>query len=266
MKLKKNLSVLAPVVIVAICNILFLASIPKSIATGYSRVRYRPCSSLQCSNLGSGNNLYGARGVGGVGGSGRRNRALLRNDMFDQLNEIFSIPVRFNSILQEEYQRQLSQAPLHHKSQYQYEINEDESKMELNLDVPGIDASDIVIQLEQGGQVLRVKGSRNYKHHNRETESKFDQTFTIDRKTVDIDKLEASLNNGVLVISVPKLQQSTIEEKQRIIPIVDTSSKGKGGNDIHNSNDSTVQKEKKEEISKEERDIDDLEITEEEDI
>jgi HSP20 family protein len=263
MKLKKNLSVLAPVVIVAICNILFLASIPKSIATGYSRVRYRPCSSLQCSGRGRSGGVKSARSIDG---SGRRNHALLKSDMFDQLNEIFSIPVRFNSILQEEYQRQLSQAPLHHKSQYQYEINEDESKMELNLDVPGIDASDIVIQLEQGGQVLRVKGSRNYKHHNRETESKFDQTFTIDRKTVDIDKLEASLNNGVLVISVPKLQQSTIEEKQRIIPIVDTSSKGKGGNDIHNSNDSTVQKEKKEEISKEERDIDDLEITEEEDI
>ena len=139
-----------------------------------------------------------------------------KRNLFNQIDEWFSIPARFNSILQEEYQRQLSKVQ---QSTPRYEIREDDSKMELIMDVPGIRSSDIDIQLVQGGKSLKVKGTRYY-GEDKENGSKFEHFFTIDHRIVDVDKLEARLADGVLHISVPKIQQVSPEEESRTIPII----------------------------------------------
>jgi len=182
-------------------------------------------------------------------------------DIFDQFNDIFStIPIRFNSLLQDEYQRQLAQ--FHRKIGFQhYEVREDDSKMELLLDVPGIHVSDIKIQLEGEGKVVKISGSRKYRNHDKETSSTFEQSFTIDPKAVDVTELNASLADGVLTISVPKLRQPKVDDVQRIIPI-ETTKKETPADSISIEQDGEQQVENQEKLT-EERNDDDLQITEE---
>jgi len=183
-----------------------------------------------------------------------------RRDLFDPLHEIFSVPVRFNSLLQKEYERQLAQQYHHPTSTrtHHYEVREDDSKMELMLDLPGMHASDIKIQLEDSGKLVKISGSRSRKYHNLETSSEFQQMFTIDPKTVDVTNLKANLADGVLIISVPKIQESKIEGEPRIIPIETTTVEDKLDDDVP-----IVREEKKEDVTAEQHESDDLEITEE---
>ena len=134
-----------------------------------------------------------------------------------------------------------------------YEMSEDESKMELRLDVPGIHASNINIQLEKGGKVLNIKGLRRYNLQNQGTRSEeFEQMFTIDPNTVEINKLQANLAEGVLTISVPKtVQRPKIEHKPKPIPVVTKDVEAN-----HNENVPVM------EVTEKSMD-DDLEITEE---
>jgi len=211
---------------------------------GYiTRVQSRPCSSLQCIRQDGWNNLS------------PRTR-----DIFDQFNDIFSIPVRFNSLLQDEYQRQL--ARFHHNSGFRhYEVREDDSKMQLLIDVPGIPASDMKIQLEQEGRVVKISGSREHKIQDKETSSDtFEQRFTVDPKAVDVANLSASLIDGVLTISVPKLRQPKIEDTERVIPI-ETTKENSLTNSISIGNDREEEEVQPEEVT--DHNDNDLEITEE---
>lgn len=248
MKIEKMLSILA-VIIVALRNVHLITSIPKSnaITRCYgSRVLTHPCSTLQSSSSQDGWNLTPHR-----------------RDIFNQFNDIFTIPSLFYPrMLHEQYQYQLAQfrsssrtgRPRH------FEIREDDSKMELMLDVPGIRASDIKIQLE--GKVVKIIGSRNHKHNDTETRSSaFEQMFTIDPEAVDIANLNANLVDGLLVLSVPKIHEPKLETGQHVIPIeITTKEEHQNGSVIFE------QGKKKEDLEKhtnESRDSNDLEITEE---
>jgi HSP20 family protein len=248
MKVKKILSALT-LLIVALCNIHFIASIPQSKATRYNcgmgigRGNHWPCPAVQ---------RHGRREC---------NLSTRRRDPFDQLIDLFTIPTRFNSMLQKDYHpyQQEKQSPQslslsrRSSSSPRYEMREDESKMELRVDVPGIDASDINIQLEKGDKVLNIKGLRRYNLHNQGTRSEeFEQRFTIDPNTVEIKKLQANLAEGVLTISVPKkVKQPKIEDKPKTIPVVTADVK------VNHYENVPVK-----EVTKKIKD-DDLEITEE---
>ncbi len=231
--------------VAVLCSIHLLSSIPKSEAMGYvSRtMQSRPCPSIQYMRQDGRDVLPRTR------------------DIFDQFNELFSIPVRFNSLLQDEYQRQL--AKFHHQTGFRhYEVREDDSNMHLLVDVPGVHASDIKIQLEQEGKVVNISGSRKQKHHDKETSSAFEQSFTIDPNIVDVDNIHASLADGVLTVSVPKLRQSKIEDRNRVIPIKSSREENPNGS-------VSIEKEGKQEganhvkLTESHNDDDDLAITEE---
>jgi HSP20 family molecular chaperone IbpA len=186
-------------------------------------------------------------------------------DIFDQFNDIFStIPIRFNSLLQDEYQRQL--AKFHQTSFRHYEVREDDTKMQLLIDVPGIPASNIKVQLEEHGKIVKISGSREYNNQNKETSSAtFEQSFVVDPKAVDVTTLSASLADGVLTISVPKLRRPKVDDEQRIIPI--ETARGESPTDsVSIAHDEKQQiGANQEEVTKEHND-DDLDITEEESI
>jgi HSP20 family protein len=86
-----------------------------------------------------------------------------------------------------------------------YEVTEDETQFQLAVDVPGVKAGDLNIQLEQGGRVLRLSGGRKVRSADGKnaSESKFEKSFTIDR-SIDANKITANLADGVLVITAPK--------------------------------------------------------------
>jgi HSP20 family protein len=81
-----------------------------------------------------------------------------------------------------------------------YDVHDTETDLEIAIDVPGVEKSSIDIIVEDG--VLTVSGSRDV---GRDIPKRipFSKSFPLD-KTVDTDKLSASLNSGVLLIRAPK--------------------------------------------------------------
>ena len=229
MKLKMTLSTLA-LAIVAMCQVYLLSKIPQSMAIGN---RVRTCSPLTCGGLW--NDIIPRRAY--------------RRSMFDQFNELFYA-------LEDDYNRHLS-----HLSSYaqgpKYEIREDDSKMELVLEVPGVHASYINIQLEKGGKLLKVNGSRIIHYQGTERTTNFEKTFTVDPKSVDINELKANMEDGILVITAPKLPKE-VEETVRVVPI--------SFKDVDKSKDIPdliVEETLDDSTQNQQDDTDDLEITEE---
>ena len=89
------------------------------------------------------------------------------------------------------------------------DVYEDEHKVTLKIEVPGIDEKDIDVQVENN--TLTVHGERkiekeekeeNYRRVERQYGS-FTRTFTLPQ-TVDADGVSANYDKGVLKISLPK--------------------------------------------------------------
>mmetsp|Transcript_27474 Transcript_27474/g.40601 ORF Transcript_27474/g.40601 Transcript_27474/m.40601 type:complete len:160 (-) Transcript_27474:232-711(-) len=84
-----------------------------------------------------------------------------------------------------------------------YEIHEDEKQFMISVDVPGVKASDMKVQVEHGGKLLRLSGGRKVKDGNQVTESRFEKSFTIG-SDIDVNKMKANLSDGVIVVTAPK--------------------------------------------------------------
>ena len=89
------------------------------------------------------------------------------------------------------------------------DVYEDEHKVTLKIEVPGIDEKDIDVQIENN--VLTVHGERkiekeekeeNYRRVERQYGS-FTRTFTLPQ-TVDTESVSATYDKGVLKIALPK--------------------------------------------------------------
>jgi HSP20 family protein len=89
------------------------------------------------------------------------------------------------------------------------DVYEDEHKVNLKIEVPGIDEKDIDVRVENN--TLTVHGERkiekeekeeNYRRVERQYGS-FTRTFTLPT-TVDTEKVSASYDKGVLKITLPK--------------------------------------------------------------
>ena len=90
------------------------------------------------------------------------------------------------------------------------DIFEEKERFIVRADVPGVDASDIEINMENG--VLTVSGERNS-----EDRSDFDGVSRIERvsgrflrrftlpESADAEAIKATSSNGILEISIPKL-------------------------------------------------------------
>lgn len=105
-----------------------------------------------------------------------------------------------------------------------YEITDDDEKFLVAIDVPGVKADGIQINLEEDGQVLSIAGQRESTTGSIDSTSRFTsrfaQKFYLD-PTVDIDNFTANLKNGVLVVTAPK-DMKRIEMNIRSIPITTT--------------------------------------------
>ena len=120
-----------------------------------------------------------------------------------------------------------SAAPENREVQDSYEIplavdiQEQEAQIILSADVPGVDQKSIQVNVDKG--VLTISGERK-PSANQSQESfsrqerpygRFKRSFKLSDTTM-ADKIEASNNNGVLEIRLPKQEQA----KPRQIPVV----------------------------------------------
>jgi len=99
-----------------------------------------------------------------------------------------------------------------------YEITEDDTQFQLAVDVPGIKASDMKIQLEQDVRVLRLMGERKVQEGSMKSERSFEKAFILGKR-IDTDRITATLSDGVVVITAPK---KVVEPKNVVqIPVTE---------------------------------------------
>ncbi|MDW8480201.1 MAG: Hsp20/alpha crystallin family protein [Xanthomonadales bacterium] len=101
------------------------------------------------------------------------------------------------------------------------DIAEDEKSYRIELELPGLEAKDVSIELEEG--VLIVRGEKKL-----EREEKKDRYHRIERsygqfqrmldlpEDADAERIEASFRNGVLTITLPKRAERAAEKRRRI--------------------------------------------------
>lgn len=88
------------------------------------------------------------------------------------------------------------------KSSPGYEINEQDGKFMLSVDVPGIKREDMNVELENDGKVVHISGGRKVVKQGETSETKFSKRFTIG-ENLDTDQLTANLSDGVLTVTAP---------------------------------------------------------------
>jgi len=89
---------------------------------------------------------------------------------------------------------------------------EGEFAYHLDIDLPGVKKEDIKVDLKEGR--LTISGERNFKEEVKEEDyykvetsfGKFTRSFDLP-ENVDVENIEASSENGVLEVTIPKLEK-----------------------------------------------------------
>jgi HSP20 family protein len=102
------------------------------------------------------------------------------------------------------------------------DVKETDKEIVVEAELPGIDEKEVSLALQDG--VLTIRGEKKHEHEEdkgnyRVSERRYGSFQRSVRlpDTVDEDKVEASFNNGVLKVSLPKRPEAI--GKQRTIPI-----------------------------------------------
>jgi len=143
------------------------------------------------------------------------------SSFFSGFDDFFSSPLGGDLVPTLSTHRDNDTSVLRRSSPF-YEITEDDKQYQLAVDVPGVKAGDINVELEGGGRILHVSGGRKFKCGNESTETKFERRFTVGTM-MDPSKITANLANGVLVVSIPKETPKQIITKIAVTENLKTS-------------------------------------------
>jgi HSP20 family protein len=112
-----------------------------------------------------------------------------------------------------------------------YDIREYKDKYQIEVDLPGIKASDMNVELEQDGRVLHIFANRKREtedaHGNISlSESRMDKRFTVGAN-IETEKMTGKLAYGVLTLVAPKKKKVQAGEKvtTKKIPISEDKKK-----------------------------------------
>jgi HSP20 family molecular chaperone IbpA len=84
------------------------------------------------------------------------------------------------------------------------DVFEEEESVKVYMELPGVEKSDIKLDVTEGG--MEVKAGN------------FAKTMRLPTRDVDSEKASANYKNGVLEVTIPKIQK-TVDEKKRTIKI-----------------------------------------------
>jgi HSP20 family molecular chaperone IbpA len=85
------------------------------------------------------------------------------------------------------------------------DIFEEKESIKIYMELPGVDKSDI--QLNVAEQVVEIKAKN------------FSKTVELPTRNVDLEKVAANYKNGVLEVTIPKVQKTIKDEKRRTVKI-----------------------------------------------
>ena len=98
-----------------------------------------------------------------------------------------------------------------------YEVTENDKQFRLAVELPGVKEDNMKVELENEGRLLHLTFNKKEKTETSFKEFKFDKRFTLG-KNLDTSKLTAHLNDGVLVLTAPKLEK--LPPTTQEIPII----------------------------------------------
>ena len=102
-----------------------------------------------------------------------------------------------------------------HNLNPRYDINSYDDRYEILVEVPGVIKKDVNVQVSDG--VLTIDGERKdssqEKMHSTLEYGKFSRSFYIPDDAVD-SKLSASMENGILTITIPRIEPKRPKVKQ----------------------------------------------------
>lgn len=88
-------------------------------------------------------------------------------------------------------------------------ISEDDSCFCLEMDLPGVTAADLLVEVING--MLYITGTRHF----HSSQKVYRRIFCLHAQAMDISELKANLAHGVLLVTVPK----TKKPKVQVIPV-----------------------------------------------
>jgi len=114
------------------------------------------------------------------------------------------------------------------RSSPRYDIMEGEDVFKVSIDVPGIKASDIKIEYKPADRILHVSGGRKRNEGGKLVETFFEKHFRI-ANNIDVNNISANIADGVLVLSLPKDEESNKVHK---IAVTEGVSDAVGSGDV----------------------------------
>lgn len=172
----------------------------------------------------------------------RRNRPYA----FDLVTDMFSLPLYSTNSLFRQQHDQLARMEQNSAPRYSISHSEDGALVELAMEVPGVPAKDLSVEVENGN-ILRIKGSRTIREYGSLTKTEFDQSFQLDQD-IDVENIAVSLSSGILTVAAPKKEAAMKRIQFKIMesedPVQETSNNeleiSKEGRDdpiaVHESN------------------------------
>lgn len=99
-----------------------------------------------------------------------------------------------------------------------YKIEEDEKNYTIEMDMPGVKKEDLEIGIKENILSIYAVRKKEDKTENKEAVvvSKYEQSFNISAKGIDIDNIQANLENGILTLTLPKKEEVKYERKINI--------------------------------------------------
>ncbi|KAG7355224.1 heat shock protein Hsp20 [Nitzschia inconspicua] len=96
-------------------------------------------------------------------------------------------------------------------SRHPYQVHEDDRTYTVSVDVPGVRPEDMNVKIEDDN-VLHLSGGRKIQDGTNFSERKFDYRMTLG-DDVQVDKISASIADGVLKLTAPKMEKKEPEAR-----------------------------------------------------
>lgn len=132
-------------------------------------------------------------------------------------------PFIFDDFLNRQYNRSLADYSNTNTTIPAVNIKETAENFVLEVAAPGMNKKDLNVQVD--GNVLTIRSEKttekedasNAKYTTREfSYQSFARSFNLPKETVDIDKIEAKYEDGVLHLTIPKKEKEKVKEARLI--------------------------------------------------
>ena len=100
-----------------------------------------------------------------------------------------------------------------------FDIEENDNSYTIEMDMPGVRKEDLDIGIKENMLSIYAERKKVMKSDDGDKEeivSKYEQSFNISVKGIDIENISANFENGVLTLTLPKKEEVKYEKKIEI--------------------------------------------------